>query len=167
MSRINIYGTDPYNGERTLEGWFDPSAAVETIEGATEWDGDNMVPVHGGGYAYRYTLYRTPGGRWVELVSSRWVRQGDQYRFLDDEAARTWLITDNTDTSAKVLERYFGELDDEAGPGRPEIGGEVKVRLGELLGAVDEWAAAQDVSRAEAVRRLVSAGLDALTTANA
>lgn len=46
-------------------------------------------------------------------------------------------------------------------PGRPVIGGKVQVRLGDLLPLVDAWAAEQGIERAEAVRRLVSAGLDA------
>src|SRR3979490_2893362 len=42
-----------------------------------------------------------------------------------------------------------------AGPGRPEVGGAVHVRLGSLLPAVDKWAELEGVSRAEAVRQLV------------
>jgi len=45
--------------------------------------------------------------------------------------------------------------------GRPKIGGEVQVRLGDLLPDVDAWAADNGVKRAEAIRRLVLAGLRA------
>jgi hypothetical protein len=43
--------------------------------------------------------------------------------------------------------------------GRPEIGGAVHVRLGELVGRVDEYASATGSTRADAVRRLVETGL--------
>ena len=44
--------------------------------------------------------------------------------------------------------------------GRPQIGPKVQVRLGEeTLESVDEFAAKVEVSRAEAIRRLVIAGL--------
>ncbi len=45
------------------------------------------------------------------------------------------------------------------GPGRPEIGGAVHLRLGELLDQVDEWARERNISRSAAVRRLISQGL--------
>jgi hypothetical protein len=47
----------------------------------------------------------------------------------------------------------------ERGPGRPEIGEPVNVRLGDLLPRVDEFAASRDLSRAAAIRELVSRGL--------
>lgn len=44
--------------------------------------------------------------------------------------------------------------------GRPEIGTPVNVRLGaDLLAQVDQYAAAESVSRAEAIRQLVQRGL--------
>lgn len=45
------------------------------------------------------------------------------------------------------------------GAGRPEIGGKVHVALGDLLPRVDAYAAAQTVSRAEAIRQLLDRGL--------
>jgi hypothetical protein len=47
------------------------------------------------------------------------------------------------------------------GPGRPKIGGEVLVRLGDLLPRVDERAARADVTRAELIRTAVQTYLDA------
>lgn len=42
----------------------------------------------------------------------------------------------------------------------PEIGEPINVRLGDdLLGDVDRWARANEVSRAEAIRQLVYMGL--------
>jgi hypothetical protein len=43
--------------------------------------------------------------------------------------------------------------------GRPEVGEPVNVRLGDLLSSVDEFAASRDLSRAAAIRELVSRGL--------
>ena len=47
----------------------------------------------------------------------------------------------------------------QTGPGRPAIGGEIKVRLGALLASVDEWADEHDLKRSEAVRELVRQAL--------
>lgn len=44
--------------------------------------------------------------------------------------------------------------------GRPEVGTPINVRLGdELLAQVDQFAQAESISRAEAVRQLVQRGL--------
>lgn len=53
----------------------------------------------------------------------------------------------NTDTS------------EDRGPGRPEIGGRVNIRLGDLVEAVDKWAERAGLSRADAVRKLVERAL--------
>lgn len=47
-----------------------------------------------------------------------------------------------------------------SGAGRPEVGPAVNVRLGELLSRVDEFAASHAMSRAAAIRELISRGLD-------
>ena len=50
----------------------------------------------------------------------------------------------------------------QTGPGRPAIGGEIKVRLGDdLQTLVDQWAAERGIARAEAIRQLVTTGLKA------
>lgn len=47
-----------------------------------------------------------------------------------------------------------------ARPGRPEVGQPINVRLGDdLLARVDARASTDGVSRAEIIRRLVSAGV--------
>ncbi|MBU8820946.1 ribbon-helix-helix domain-containing protein [Mycolicibacterium goodii] len=44
--------------------------------------------------------------------------------------------------------------------GRPSVGAPINVRLGDdLLAEVDAYAAAEDIKRAEAIRRLVQRGL--------
>lgn len=46
--------------------------------------------------------------------------------------------------------------------GRPEVGTPINIRLGDaLLALVDDYAKTQGVSRAEALRRLVQAGIAA------
>lgn len=45
--------------------------------------------------------------------------------------------------------------------GRPEIGSAIHIRLGDLLPRVDDWAQEHGTSRAEAIRRLITAGLQA------
>ncbi len=45
-------------------------------------------------------------------------------------------------------------------PGRPEIGTPINTRLGtDLLSRVDAFAAREGINRAEALRRLIAAGL--------
>lgn len=46
--------------------------------------------------------------------------------------------------------------------GRPAVGTPVNIRLGDgLLALVDDYAKVQDISRAEAIRRLVQTGIGA------
>lgn len=153
--------------------WFDPAAAKDTITEGSSWDGNNHRGVVSGLQIGRAVLYLTSGGNWIENADS--TRDGnngsDSYRYLTEDEVRDWLIrsadADRDGRHAQdALDRYFGELPEENGPGRPETGGEVKVRLGDLLPRVDEWATTQGVKRAEAVRRLVSAGLDATGSPN-
>jgi hypothetical protein len=116
------------------------------------------------------TLFHTAEGRWVHKVAwhigdrGQWVddeadaRPGPapMYRFLTDADALAWLTKNNY---ADRIETYLGELPDEKGPGRPEIGGRIQVRLGPLLPEIDAYASKRSCSRAEAVRQLVMAGL--------
>lgn len=59
-----------------------------------------------------------------------------------------------------AIERYFGELDDEVGPGRPSMGDapaiSVKIPV-DMLAAIDAAAAKADVARAEWIRRACQA----------
>ncbi len=156
MSRVNIYShpdpEDPYGPEEPkVEGWFDPAKAVEAVEEDTRWDGSNNVSIHGGRWEHE-KLYRTPGGRWVLNHWSQWEGGQDTYRFLGDQAAKQWLLVNGSDS---VIEKYFGELAEEAGPGRPEIGGVVNTRLGDLLPLLDVWAEENGMKRAEAIREAV------------
>ncbi len=95
--------------------------------------------------------------------SSRDHRNGgtpDTYVLMPDKEALEWLIAQNQD---EAIQEHFGELEDEpTPPGRPEIGNVVNVRLGDLLPDVEAFAAGQGLTRAAAVRSLISAGLDSL-----
>jgi hypothetical protein len=73
-------------------------------------------------------------------------------RPTDDAKARDWLITNDEDEAA---EKYF-DIEEERGPGRPEVGGAVHVRLGEQLAELDAWATAHGMTRAKAIREAVS-----------
>jgi len=53
------------------------------------------------------------------------------------------------------------DVTEQRGPGRPEIGPAINVRLGaDRLESVDTWAREHAVSRAEAIRHLIDVGLD-------
>jgi hypothetical protein len=156
MPRINVYASD--NGHQKLIGWFDDDKTTVYLSNPSCCDSENA---HTRDYGPHQNLMRTANGRWV-LNEFTYVRASefgeDSYYFLSDDQVKNWLATNHYD---KEYAEYFGEMPDEVGPGRPEIGGEVKVRLGALLPEVDEWAAANGVKRAEAIRRLIGDALGA------
>lgn len=164
MSRVNVYDTadttDPYGYVRKPEliGWFDPSKA-ERFDQDTEWDGHNMTGVLTGSQWVDEYLYRTSGGRWVRNHdATRYCNGPDIYEFLTDEQAKDWLLRSGNHDEA--VERFFGAIEDEKGPGRPEIGGRVTIALGSAnLASVDAWAENEGISRAEWVRRAVEAAV--------
>ena len=153
MNRVNVY--DPET--RELVGWFDIDAAEKFSED-TYFDGSNMISKATGSQRAHEALYRTKGGRWVlNCWWSQWQGSRETYEFISDDEAREWLIAQNEDVA---VERYFGELEDERGPGRPEIGPTIQVRLPEdLLAQIDAKAEAENVSRAEMVRALLGEAL--------
>lgn len=158
MSRINVITYDEETGERESVGWFDPDTST-CFEQDRYWDGNNMVGVITRSQWVDECLYRTKGGRWVlNHDGHRYNNGGNDYRFLTGEEARDWLVRSVENDAA--IEKYFGELEDERGPGRPEIGDPVNVRLGELLAKVDEAATSRGKSRAEMIRHLVGLGLE-------
>src|SRR5678815_1595847 len=155
MSRTNVYAYGE-DGTKTLAGWFDPDKA-DLIKEDRRWDGHNMVSVHTTERYGHQTLYRTSGGRWVLNFSSQWQGSEDRYEFVTDERARAWLLVNGSDD---VIAHFFGEVEEERGPGRPEVGPAFSVRFPpELLDRVDQAATVEGISRAEMIRRLVVAGL--------
>jgi len=158
MQRINVfkYADPDVDGSEThLNGWFDLDKAVEIAE-LTRWDGNNRVSVHVPKFHHN-ALYRTAGRRWVLQSWSQWQGTMEHYEYIDDERAREWLTVNESDD---IVERYFGGLGEERGPGRPAVGRPVQVRLGDLESAVDEYAEAINNSRSESVRQLVRFGLE-------
>lgn len=156
MTRVNVfsYFENEYDGQGTeLAGWFDPAKA-DRFEQDRIFDGDNVVGVLTGSPWIDEYLYRTKGGRWVRnLDQTRYHSGPDRYEFYTDEQAKDWLLRSGNHDD--VIVRYFGEVEEEKGPGRPGIGAPLNVRLGELHPAVARWAEQDDVKMAEWVRRAV------------
>ena len=150
--------------------WFDPAAAKDTITEGSYWDGNNWRGVCSRLQTSRAVLYLTSGSRWVENADARCEDNGhDDYLHFTDEEAQAWLIRSadaprGGEQAQAALKKYFGDIPEESGPGRPEIGGTVNTRLGDLLPRIDEWAERHGVKRAEAireaVRRLVSPAIE-------
>ncbi len=162
MTRVSIYAQpDDHTGpgdKPALLGWFDPARAERFGQGR-EWDGSNLIGVITGSQWIDESLYRTAGGKWIRNYDATRYHNGpDVYEFLDGEQARDWLLRSGND---EAVERFFGAVAEEEDrrPGRPEVGGRVNTRLGDLLPRVDEWGAAHGISRAEAIRELVQRGL--------
>ena len=151
MARVNVFDEC---GE--LEGWFDEAKAEEFKE-ATRWDGSNHISIATGSQWDHQALYRTAGGRWVLHRWSQWQGRPETYQFVTEKEAETWLLANSED---EAVERFFGEIEEERGPGRPEIGPAIGVRLTEeMLGQLDAAAKVAEVSRAEIIRRLLEKAL--------
>ncbi|HET8684961.1 MAG TPA: CopG family transcriptional regulator [Micromonosporaceae bacterium] len=151
MARTNIIDEDG-----RVTGWFDPDLAEEYAE-STYWDGHNRRSTQTGSQWDHEILYHTSGGRWVLYTYSN--RQGvpDGYAFVTPDRAREWLIKNEDD---KAVERHFGTIEEERGPGRPEIGPEVKTRLPEeVVAALDAMAERAGLSRAAQLRQIVTDGV--------
>lgn len=156
MDRTNIYSTDEFEGGRTLVGWFDRDTA-DSFEEGQRWDGNNWVSLHVGDKFSHQKLYRTRGGRWVLCNWSQWQGSETTYEYITDDQARDWLlIADNDD----AIKKHFGEIEEERGPGRPEIGEAINVRLGDdRLARVDAEAKRRGKSRAATIRELIDVAL--------
>lgn len=141
MARILIEEDDESTGQHGVVGWFDPERAEKFTP-----QGDAEAPYS--------ALYHTEGGAWVLQWS--WRGKEPNYRFLSNVHAAEWLARNGHPEAAD----QFFEGPTEKSPGRPEIGGLVQVRLGDLLGTVDEFANEHGYSRAESVRQLVKLALE-------
>lgn len=156
MSRINIYDYDEY-GDRRLVGWFDAEAA-ERFAGASDFDGANFADRNTGDQWTDQVLYHTAGGRWVLGTLSRRQGSPSTWRYVSADAARDWLAANGY---IAAVERLFSApLEPERGPGRPEIGPTVEVRLPrELIAELDAQAAQAMATRAEYLRGLIAEAL--------
>lgn len=157
------YYADDTNGPRRNAGYFTEESATYFHGDKGVFDGSNLADVNTRDQNRGQCLYRTAQGRWVLRTWSNWQGEVDTYSYVSEDDARDWLIFNNKEDAAQ---KYFGEIEDERGPGRPEVGGKALVRFGDLLPEVDAWAARAGVSRSEALRRLVATGLEAEAAAS-
>lgn len=156
MNRINIIRRpseeEQYSNpdaQPELVGWFDADRA-EAFQEQRRWDGQNMVSVNAGRWQHQI-LYRTAGGRWVLHEWSQWNGVEPIWEFVTDEQAREWLLRNDEDWA---VERHFGPVEDERGPGRPEIGPAFSVRFpAGLLAELDAVAKRRGTSRADILRQ--------------
>lgn len=158
MNRINVYdypaGWDE-DASVTLAGWFDMEKAQKWSDADSNGDGS-------GGTGRGQAIVRTAQGRWVLCNWTRYQGDANTYQYTTAEDAREWLLREGYDDA---VTEHFGEIPEEEDRrgGRPAIGGEVNVRLGDdLLAMIDDHATQRGISRAEALRRLAQ---DAVTRA--
>lgn len=155
MDRINIYKM--YGDDRVLDGWFDRDAVIESVEEDTVWDGGNLASAHPLPRWHHQHLLRTAGGRWVLHTWDQWQGGKSVHEYVDDQQARDWLIANHSDD---VVERYWGPVEPERGPGRPRVGSPINVALGDdLLARVDAAAEQRGATRADTIRTLLSQAL--------
>jgi hypothetical protein len=158
-TRINIQ-----DDAGRLVGWFILESAVAFREDYEYVNGFDRVSVNTRSERHHQTLYRTAKGQWVLSDWTDYADSVNEYRFVDEDTAQRWLTLNNEDAA---VEKYFGALEEEAGPnlgGRPSIGPRVETRLPEdVLTRVTEFGAGRD--RADVLRDLIVAGLDTLAPA--
>lgn len=154
MARINVYDYTPveYGGAPEFAGHFMRGSSTQYKEDG-DWDDT----------ATHEELYRTKGGRWVRCDWTQWQGSEPKYWFVSSAEAKEWLLKNHHDDAVR---RWFGPVEEEIGPtdlgGRREVGPKVEVRLDkDTLAQVEARATAAGISRAEMLRRLVVAGLDA------
>ena len=146
-----------FDFEGNFVGWFDRAKAERFAE-ATRWDGNNHISIATGNQWDHEALYRTAGGRWVLHSWSQYQGRPERYQFVDDDEAREWLLLNNHD---EAVEAHFGEIEDEVGPGRPEIGPPILVHLpAEMTARLERMAERDGVPRAEVIRRLLGEALE-------
>lgn len=165
MERINItrlVETDDGQLVPKVVGWFDADAA-EVFSERQVFDGHNWVGAIEGSQWAGQTLYHTAGGRWVICRWSRWEGHQPQYAYLAPDEAREWLVANEHD---EAVARIFGAAPEpEHGPGRPQIGRVVDVRMpDEMIAALDAEADRRGVPRAELVREFVAQALGMTVT---
>ena len=160
MQRINITAQteDDYGSLSTrLVGWYDADKATGFDE-AMYSDGSNLISVPTGSQWNHEQLIQTAGGRFVMYRWSQWQGAVDSYEFIGADAAREWLVLNEHDAE---VERLFGApVEPERGPGRPEIGPMINVRMEEaMIDRLDKFASLHGLSRAEVVRQMVARSL--------
>ena len=158
MDRINILKTDELEGTSYRIGHFDLDKATQ-FEELREWDGENMTSTVAGKQAHQMLL-RTAQGRWVLNKWSQWVGIPETYEYVSDDQAREWLLINKRDADVEI---YFGEIEEERGPGRPEtVGGKpTNIKLGDDLTEQIKQRAQDGEPFAATVRRLLTVAVQA------
>ena len=156
-NRTNVYRYEPEYGRKYV-GHFDQTAATIFNED-TRWNGSNSISVHTGSEFHHQRLLRTSQGRWVMNYWTNYADGEDRYEFIDADQARAWLLLNQDD---QAVERYFGTIEEERGPGRPAVGGsQVGIMFPpDMRAALEAEAANLSVSLAELVRRSAAEHLD-------
>lgn len=129
---------------------------------AGRWSDRDVITGDGsGGAGVGEAVMLTAGGKWALEHWTNWQGQSNRYHWINAEEAHAWLLRNGEN---EAVEEYFGDQPEEINlGGRPAIGGEALVRLGELRAPIDEYAARAELSRAAAVRRLAGFGLATVT----
>jgi hypothetical protein len=138
MSRINVYAADEYGDPGTeFVGWFNLDKAESWVDRDYERTG------------YGTGLYRTSQGRWV------FDGETGRCMYITPDEAREWLLANKQDDA---VERYFGEIEEERGPGRPRVGEQVcfTAPAGDLA-AADAIAEQDGISRSAVMRAALAA----------
>lgn len=160
MTKEKVIRENVFDRDGEFVGWFD-RAKAERFEEATHWDGNNHISHATGSQWDHEELYRTAGGRWVLHFWSQYQGHPCGYRFVGDDRAREWLLLNDHD---EAVERFFGEIEDEVGPGRPEIGPPILVHLpAEMTEKLEALAQRCSTPRAEVIRRLLGEALQGLS----
>lgn len=122
-------------------GWYDADRAV-VIPEERRWDGSNRISMATGSQWEHETLVRTAGGRWVLNRWSQWDGSVEQWVYVDDDAAREWLVRIGGGRADAAIARYLPGTPDEVGPP-----GETPKRTIRVSDEV--WQAASDAARAK------------------
>jgi hypothetical protein len=162
MQRITItsWCEDEYGDPRQkVVGWFDADVAEKFAERREAFDGANLAGVHLRDQNRGQTLYHTKGDRWVLLQWSCWKGEADDWQYIGVADAQEWLILNGE--SDETMQRLFGAPPEpERGPGRPEIGPTIDVRMPqEMIARVDDFASKVGLSRAETIRQMIARAL--------
>ncbi|MFC9436888.1 CopG family transcriptional regulator [Nocardia sp. NPDC057030] len=150
MAIVSVYeypAPGDYESPRKRVGFFDPSKALK-------WsDKEDYSDTGSGGVGAGQAVLLTAKGRWILQHWTLWQGQGDRHEYITGDQAREWLLDNNF---PEAVAEYFGEVEEEDGPGRPAIGKGSTLRLGdELTALADQRAEADNISRAELIRRAV------------
>jgi hypothetical protein len=151
MSRMNVYAEPDEYGtiQSDLTGWFDLSKA-------DHWDDSDYNGNGSLGTGRGTGLWRTAQGRWVSDIWSRWQDEPSHAcTFTTPEHARDWLLRNDEDAA---VSKYFGEIEEERGPGRPKVGEQVCFTVpADDLAIIDNLAKQGGKGRSEVLRNAVAA----------